>query len=563
MRKEKFAAVALVAAAVALGAQEPPPTPLPAPARAVPVQVSGGAILSFRAHGKTKVELVGTERAPGAFGEVEIENQDGFVEIKIGRGKIQGLRSASDWGSDYLTYVVWAVPVSGAAMNVGELVLRDGRSEELRTTAPYQAFWLLVTAEPDFAVHEPSLYPVMASRNQEQTRTGNKAMPLPGALVYYTHYTDYDVSPRGQLSPGVPAALRQARHAVALASRTGYLEGSAPVGVELTVEQERARELFGRARAHLAEAEAEGQAEGDSDLLALYARTATQLAEGARALAMGIAGGGAVRRLVQEVESLRASEAQAQHDLTSLGDRFAQLEAAIDLERRRTRDLEGQLLALREGSDLLSGNLEDSRRETARLNAERNRLCDNLRHQLASLGQLTRQGGQLALSLSADALFSSGRYDLKASARESLAKLVALRLLLFSDQPVRFEGHTDMVGNENFNQWLSEQRALAVYGYFLEQQLAQSRIPDERSFLEERLKVVQRLLRMNFNTARRQATRRQQWLTTLEDAVAGKGMREPLVPEPGSSAQNRRVTLVFPQSTAGGIGSLCPAASAM
>ncbi|MGH9862036.1 MAG: hypothetical protein ACRD35_01285, partial [Candidatus Acidiferrales bacterium] len=183
--------VGLLVAAVVAVAQEAPRAPLPQPPRAIEVASPGGALLSFRPRGRTAVELAGTERAPQATGEVKVESKLGYVEIELGRGDIKGLEAASRLGQDYLTYVLWAVSQEGAAMNLGEIVVRENRAEGLKVSAPLQTFWLMVTAEPDFAVHDPSPAVVLVSQNQEETRTSNKAVRVPGALLYFSHYNDY------------------------------------------------------------------------------------------------------------------------------------------------------------------------------------------------------------------------------------------------------------------------------------------------------------------------------------------------------------------------------------
>jgi outer membrane protein OmpA-like peptidoglycan-associated protein len=248
---------------------------------------------------------------------------------------------------------------------------------------------------------------------------------------------------------------------------------------------------------------------------------------------------------------------QAQRQLTSLGDRYSQLEAALDQERGRTRDLEGQLLALREQVSLLQQSLEAEHRQSDQAGLQRNRLCEELRRQLASLGQLGEQEGALVLSLASDDLFDR-RHALQPAARGNLAKLFVLRQMLFPQVDIFFEGHTDLEGTEDYNQWLSEQRALAVYQFFLQHEMADAVISDQRDFLQQRLDGVERLLDMSFNNARRQSAQRQQWLAEVGDTVAGKGMREPLVPEPGPNEQNRRVALIFPHA-AGGLGPFCAA----
>lgn len=566
--------VALLVAAVAAGAQEAPRAPLPQPPRALEVASPGGAILSFRLHGRTTVELAGTERTPQAAGEAKVESKLGYVEIEIDRGNIKGLEPASGFGQDYLTYVLWAVSQEGAAMNLGEIVVRENRAEGLKVSAPLQTFWLMVTAEPDFAVHDPSPAVVLVSQNQEETRTSNKAVRLPGALMYFSHYNDYQrepaeadyqrepaaaATPKLEAEAGQRPEFLQARKAVELAERSGVLG--------LPAEEKRAQELLAYGKTFLTDAESRaGQAERDEDLILQYARIATELAESARGLAVGATGGGALQRLTAELEAAKAREAetraelaQAQRQVTSLNDRLTQLEASLDAERRRTRELEGQVLALRERASLLENQVTNVQQGSSRLQTERGQLCEELRRQLASLGQLSQRGNEMALALASDILFDFNSYDLRPAARENLAKLSILGLLLFPEAAVRYEGHTDLVGEEDYNQWLSEQRALSVYRYFLEDRLDHSQIPDERTDLEARVNTAEQLLKMNFNAARRQAAPRQELLAKLGGVVVGKGMREPLVDERGANDQNRRVTLIFPQTTAGGLTSLCPA----
>jgi len=557
MKKAALALAAVLAAAAALVAQEAAPPALPTPPQAIEVQAREGAMLSFRTRGKTTVELVGTARASSARGEIEVDPKDGYLEIQIGRGQLEGLQSATRWGRDYLTYVVWEVPPGGAPVSIGEVVFRDdGRSEEIKARIPHQTFWFLITAEPDFAVAEPSPVAVLVSRSQAQTRTGNKAVEVPGSLIYYTHYTDYETETAGALSPGVPDELRQARLALDLAGRTPLL--ASPAGSDLTAEENRAHGLYQQARTYLSQASVQARGR-DEEQLAVVARTATQLAESARALALGATGRRQLRQLLDAYNGLQNRHDQAQRELTSLGDRFSQLEAALDQERGRTRELEGQLLALREQISLLQDSQEVTHQQSAQAGLERSRLCEELRRQLISLGQLSEQGSALVLTLASDSLFDR-RHMLQPTGRENLAKLFVLRQMLFPQAAILFEGHTDLEGTEEYNQWLSEQRALAVYQFFLEQELVLAVIPDQRDFLQQRLSEVNRLLDMSFNIARRQAAQRQEWFAGLGDAVVGKGMREPLVPEPGPNQQNRRVTLIFPQA-AGGLGPFCAAAA--
>ena len=534
------AAVGVLAAALGLAAQTPSKAPEAKP-QAVEVSTPGGKILSYRTRGSTTVELRGTDRAPAASATAKVENRGGTIEIEFRRGIVGGLSSPARFGSDFLTYVLWVVPADGAADNAGEITFDGDRSGSIKVTTSHQAFWLMVTAEPDFAVHEPSPAVVLVSQGSEL------ATAVPGSLLYFTHYAGYDLRPASDISAAAPLDLLQARKAVELASKVQ----PPPPGPDAAPDDAHAGDAFRLAQAYLAQTERAFADQGASAEYSQYGRTATQLAESSRALATGAAG----RLHVHEAEQLRIT---MERELANLRDRSSQIEASLDQERHHTRELEGDVLSMRERISSLESGAERTRTNAARLEEQLALTCNELRLQLASMGHLTEQGGGVMLDLASDVLFDSGRYELRASAREGLGRMAALRRLFFPRAVLRFEGHTDMVGEEDYNQWLSEQRALSVYRYFLEDTIARTADASARGELETESSVVEQLLKMNYNTARRQASQRQELLTLLGNRVVGKGMREPLVPEKGPNEQNRRVTLILVAGESGSSISFCP-----
>ena len=61
--------------------------------------------------------------------------------------KFEKLLPATQYGQQFLTYVLWAVTPEGRATNLGELEL-EGQKAKVDGAAAFQAFAMIVTAEP-------------------------------------------------------------------------------------------------------------------------------------------------------------------------------------------------------------------------------------------------------------------------------------------------------------------------------------------------------------------------------------------------------------------------------
>ena len=564
-------------------AQGPKTAAAPPSLQAIEVSEPGGQVLSFRyLTGSTVVEMHGTKLEPKAFTKMKIGSRPGFTEIDINRGEIRGLQPARRFGKDFLTYVLWAVSVDGEASNLGEISFDATGPVSINVTTPLQTFWLMVTAEPDFAVNDPSPVVVMYSVNQDAVATEHKALPVASKLLYYTYYGRYDTSP-AEVDTVTPNELLQGRKAVELASQAGILATPTPPAEEPLPDELRTRQTLQQARDYLEQAEAAFRSGGKVREAAQFARTAAGVAENARALALGVVGGIVVRQLERSVERLRAETdrltaaladrdkkldalAETEKLLAEQRERAKSLEAELDRERQANRDASGRSATAEARIQELSGQLaalqqqlQRAQLESARLRDDREKICGELSRQLASLGQLTQQGGNLALTLASDILFDFNSYELRPAARENLAKLVVLRMLLFPQAEVKFVGYTDLVGDADYNQWLSEQRALAVYRYFLEDTLARARVTAEGDAAGGRLGVVTQLKEMSYQGSRRGTANRQQLLAQLGDVVEGRGESDPVENVPTASERNRRVVLLFPPAQVGQVTSLCQA----
>ena len=116
--------------------------------------------------GDTKVDFKGTALMPQAVGEAKVSGEQGYMNVEA---KFDKFAAASSFGSEYLTYVLWAVTPEGRATNLGEVQI-NGDDAQIKVTTELQAFGLIVTAEPYFAVTQPSDVVVM----ENVVRTGTE-----------------------------------------------------------------------------------------------------------------------------------------------------------------------------------------------------------------------------------------------------------------------------------------------------------------------------------------------------------------------------------------------------
>jgi hypothetical protein len=89
-------------------------------------------------------------------GEAKVESERGVIHVSA---KFEHMAPPSSFGSEYLTYVLWAISPDGRPVNLGELTLSDygkGSDSSIDATSDIQTFGLIVTAEPYYGVTQPS-----------------------------------------------------------------------------------------------------------------------------------------------------------------------------------------------------------------------------------------------------------------------------------------------------------------------------------------------------------------------------------------------------------------------
>ncbi len=441
--------------------------------------------VTYEANRTTKIDLVGTPLMPRTRGEAEIQTESaGPVRIKA---KLRDLTSPSQFGPEYLTFVLWVIPPQGRAKNLGEVRLDDGQNQ-IEATSDVQTFALIVTAEPYYAVTTPSEVVVMENAIRQDTRGKTSIATL-----------SYEIVPRGAYIAGgafalpapsskEPPDVQQARNAVAIA-QIANAEKFVPAGVET------ARRLLSETEMLVT------RKESKRDIIS-HARATVQAAEEARLQSIQLREDAAARA---EQEAAAARE-QAARDAAA---REAAGRAAAEQERRRAEQTAKEAAALRQQAEQAAKQAveEQQKAEEARREAERSRAdADAARveaeTQAARADALRVRAEQDRASLRAtllqqfndiletrdtarglivnvgDVLFETGRYELRPAAREKLARFAGI-VLGHPGLNIQAEGFTDSTGTDEINQRLSEQRATAVGDYLITQGVSHDRVTTE------------------------------------------------------------------------------------
>jgi hypothetical protein len=218
--------------------------------------------------GATKVDFQGTDLLPAARGVASVNSKQGRIDVDA---EFEGLQSATKYGAEYLTYVLWAVTPEGRTANLGEVLL-NGTKSKLNVSTDLQVFGLLVTAEPYFAVTKPSDLIVM--ENVVRVDTVGKVEEMDAK---------YELLERGQyarlanplsLKPDkkLPLELYEGRNAIQIARAMGA--------------DRFANETFQKAEKSLSQAEAYQSHKAGMKPVAMSAREAVQMAEDSRAIAV-------------------------------------------------------------------------------------------------------------------------------------------------------------------------------------------------------------------------------------------------------------------------------------
>jgi outer membrane protein OmpA-like peptidoglycan-associated protein len=479
--------------------QEPAHPGDPTPTYRVSVVSRTAQAVNYRHRsGATKIDFQGTDLMRSARGEASVNSKRGRLTVEV---EFSDLDKPTAFGNEYLTYVLWAISPEGRAMNLGEVLVGDNRRSKLDVTTDLQAFAMIVTAEPYYAVRRPSNVVVMENVIRQDTKGTSEVVDAKYELIDRGGYipTGYNFDPV-VLNAKLPLEFFEARNAVRIAKSAGAERFAGP-SYENAVRQ-----------MNEADAIATGRHESKKSLISI-SRETVQTAEDAREIAMkrieseraehernasagreanaNAATADAVRerneadRKKTEAESTtigavrdRDESDRKKHEAEEAARRAqdAQANAEADSDRNRaaaatsdqqTRDAKNAQASAEADSDRNRAAAASSDLRAQDAVRDREELRAKLLQQFNLILETRDTARGLVVNMS-DVLFDSGQYTLRPLAREKLAKISGI-VLAYPSLMLAVEGNTDSVGTEQFNQTLSENRANSVRTYLTKQ----------------------------------------------------------------------------------------------
>jgi outer membrane protein OmpA-like peptidoglycan-associated protein len=445
--------------------------------------------------GASKVDFAGTALMPSANGQAKVESKKGYIEIQVEFGNLE---KPTSFGNEYLTYILWAISPEGRAINLGEVLVGDNHRSKLDVTTDLQAFALIVTAEPYYAVRQPSNVVVMENVVREDTKGTTEVVSAKYELMERGGYipTGYKFDPV-VLNAKLPLEFFEARNALRIAQSEGAEQYASDSYLH-------AVKLMDNADSYAINKHI------DKKPLISVSREAVQTAEDARAIAVkkmddvrlenerqdsadaqarsqGRADEATRRRDQAESDTARAQAAKVQAESDAANAQASNAQAQSDAARARNDAADAQAANLRAQADMANNQASSATAlSAAQADAEQSRLAAQqaqlsaqqaetdkatmrlkLSEQLNSILQTRDTARGLIVSMS-DVLFDTGRYSLKPGAREKLAKVAGI-LLAYPGLNIAVGGFTDNVGGDSMNQTLSENRAGTVRDYLVQQ----------------------------------------------------------------------------------------------
>jgi outer membrane protein OmpA-like peptidoglycan-associated protein len=434
------------------------------------VQVTSRSIAAVNYHnrqGTTHIAFSGTALMPTARGQADVSANTGATRINL---HFDHLSNPAQFGREYLTFVLWAITPEGRPERLGEVTLKNPNdtNASLYVTTDLQTFGMIVTAEPYFAVAQPSDVVVMENIIRKDTSGTLETVDAKYELLKRGQYTlNVGESNLSSVTADlkVPLELREAREAIVIAKAQGADKYAADTMQKVATDMQNAEGFY--------------MSRKNEKEMITDAREATQMAEDARRIAIAKEEQIAKETMIRNEKEARAKAALETQRRAEADAQRAQAEAAAHNAEEQRKQAEAAMAAAKEAQAQAEAARQAALAEEAKLATEkadalkakqqaendsqalRERLKDQLNMILA-----TRDTARGLIVNMSDVLFDFNQATLKPGAKEKLAKVSGI-LLAYPSLHLSVEGHTDSIGTPDYNMKLSQRRADAVRDYLV------------------------------------------------------------------------------------------------
>ena len=413
--------------------------------------------------GAADVALAGTALMPSADGKVKVRSKRGTMEVEAEFGNLQ---SPTTFGGEYLTYVLWAISPDGRAANLGEVLVGGNDRSKLTATTDLQTFALIVTAEPYFAVRQPSDVVVLENVVGPDTKGTAEAVSAKYELMERGGYipTGYKFDPV-VLDAGLPLEFLEARNALRIAKSEGAanLRGrklSACFPIDGRCQCERHGWAFGQEAADCNVARDRADSEDAREIAVKRIEENQQRARtpGFRGCTGTVTGAsricdpakGSLNPMLQTPKLLQQTPRPTRQSPGSRGKaQAAAAKAQTDMATNQAASA-AAVTAAQADADQSRIIAKQAQQNEQQADAEKATMRAQLSEQLSKILETRDSARGLIVSMS-DVLFDTGEYSLKAGAKEKLAKVAGI-LIAYPSLNIAVGGYTDNVGGDQMNQ---------------------------------------------------------------------------------------------------------------
>lgn len=463
--------------------------------------------------GATQVDLAGTALLPSSSGDAKVRSKRGTLEVEV---EFRNLRTPTMFGSEYLTYVMWAISPEGRPVNLGEVLVGNNDRSKLTATTDLQAFALIVTAEPYFAVRQPSNVVVLENVVKFDTKGSSERVNAKYELMERGGYipTGYKFDPV-VLNANLPLEFYEARNAVRIAESEGaeqyasesyrhavesmktaddyavskHIENKPLIAAARQAVQtaEDAREIAVKrieSDSRTAELQASSDAQARSQAQADHATRMKEQAQSEAAMAQASAVTAQANEATARANEATAHANAADSQAAMVANQNASA-AAITAANADAANSQAVMVANQNASvaaitaanaDANQSRLiaQQAQENEHKADSEKAAMRAQLSVQLNKILETRDSARGLIVSMS-DVLFNTGKYSLMPGAREKLAKVAGI-LIAYPGLNIEVGGYTDNVGGDEMNQKLSENRAGAVRDYLVTEGVANNTV---------------------------------------------------------------------------------------